>query len=124
LTCWLGPVPSFWLQAGFDVLFLHFEGFELECCFCELMSFGVFSVIKQVSMRGSFVVDVFHLWVDSFVLRLGAVEGAARLSGGACGAGGGFLLRWGHRGLSYVLERWAPLLGSLLCKCPDREHEQ
>ena len=59
------------------------------------MSFGVFSVVKQVSMRGSFVVDVFYLWVDSFVLRLGAVEVAARLSGGACGAGGGFLLRWG-----------------------------
>ena len=37
-------------------------------------------------MRGSFVVDVFYLWVDSFVLRLGAVEVAARLSGGACGA--------------------------------------
>ena len=60
----------------------------------------------------------------SFVLRLGAVEVAARLSGGACGAGDDFLLRWGHRGLSYVLERWAPLLGSLLCGRPDREHKQ
>ena len=88
------------------------------------MSFGVFCVIDQVSMSSSFVGDVFHLWVGSFVLRLGAVEGAARLSGGACGAGGGFLLRWDHRGLSYVLERWAPLLGSLLCRCPDMEHEQ
>ena len=87
------------------------------------MSFGVFSVIKQVSMRGSFIVDVFPLWVDSFVLRLGAVEVATRLSG-ACGAGDGFLLRWGHRGLSYVLEQLAPLLGSLLFRCPDREHEQ
>ena len=103
---------ALFLVAIFDVLFLHFEGFELECSFCDLMSFGVFSVVKQVSMRDSFIVDVFYLWVGSFVLRLRAVENAARLSGGACGASGGFLLRWGHRGLSFVLERWAPLLGS------------
>src|SRR6185437_148077 len=51
---------ALFLVASLDVLFLHFEGFELECSF-----FG----------------DVFHLWVGSFVLRLTAVEEAARLSG-------------------------------------------
>ena len=46
-------------------------------------------------MKNSFVGDVFNSWVDSFVLWLRAIEDMARLSGGACGAGGGFLLRWG-----------------------------
>ena len=63
-------------------------------------------------MKSSFVGDVFNSWVGSFVLRLKAIEDTTRLSGGACGAGGGFLLRWGHRGLSFELERRAPLLGS------------
>ena len=92
---------------SFDVSFLHFEGLELECCFCELrglvlMSFDVFGVINRISMKNSFVVDVFNSCVGFFVL----------LSGVACGAGGGFLLRWGHRRLFFELGRWAPLLGS------------
>ena len=36
------------------------------------------------------------VWIGFFVLRWRAVEDRARLSGVASGAGGGFLLRWGH----------------------------
>ena len=78
------------------------------------MSFGVFGVINRISMKNSFVGDVFNSCVGFFVL----------LSGVACGAGGGFLLRWGHRRLFFELERWAPLLGSQLLRYPNREHEQ
>ena len=112
-----------------DVLFLHFKGLELECCFCELrglglMSFGVFAVFNRISMKTSFGGDVFNSWVGFFVLRWRAVEDRARLSGVASGAGWGFPLCWGHRRLFFELERWAPLLGSLLLICPNREHEQ
>jgi len=61
-----------------------------------------FGVINQISMKNSFIVDVLNSCVGFFVL----------LSGVACGAGGGFLLRWGHRRLFLELEWWAPLLGS------------
>jgi len=70
-----------------------------------LVSFGVFDVINQISMKNSFVVGVLNSCVGCFVLLV-------LLSGVACGAGGGFLLRWGHRRLFFELERWAPLLGS------------
>jgi hypothetical protein len=70
------------------------------------MSFGVFSVINRISMKNSFVGDVFNLWVGLFVLN--AVGNMARLSGVACGAVGGSPLRR----LSFELERWQPLLGS------------
>ena len=91
-------------------LFFHFQGLELECYLCELhglglMSFGVFAVFNRVSMKNSFGRDVFNSWVGFFVLLV-------LLSGVACGAGGGFFLRWGHRRLFHELERWAPLLGS------------
>jgi len=86
-------------------------------------------------MKTSFGGDVFNLWVGFIVLRWRAVEDRARLSGVASGAGGGFPLRWGHRRLFFELERWAPwswvraprwapLLASLLLRCPNREHEQ
>jgi len=81
------------------------------------MSFGVFGVINRISMKNSFVVDVFNSCVGFFVLLV-------LLSGVACGAGGGFLLRWGHRRLFFELERWASLLESLLLRCPNREYEQ
>jgi len=51
------------------------------------MGFGVFGVINRISMKNSSVGDVFNSCVGFFVL----------LSGVACGAGGGFLLHWGHR---------------------------
>jgi len=76
------------------------------------MSFGLFGVINWISMKNIFVGDVFNSWVGCFVLRCRAVEDMARLSGVACGAGGGFPLRWGHRRLFFELERWALLLGS------------
>ena len=75
-------------------------------------------------MKNNFGSDVFNSWVGSFVLRWRAVEDMARLSGVACGASGGFPLRWGHRKLFFELEWWAPLLESLLLRCPNREHEQ
>ena len=98
---------------SFDVSFLHFEGLELECCLCELrglglMSFGIFGVFNWISMKNNFGGGVFNSWVGFFMLRWRAV----RLSGDACGAGGGFPLRWGHQRLFFELERWAPLLGS------------
>ena len=74
-------------------------------------------------MKNSFVGDVFNSWVG-FVLWCRAIEDMARLSGVACGAGGGFLLCWGHRRLFLELERWVPLLGSQLLRHPNREHEQ
>ena len=76
-----------------------------------------FGVINQISMKNSFIVDVSNSCVGFFVLLV-------LLSGVACGAGGGFLLRWGHRRLFLELERWAPLLGSQLLRHPNREHEQ
>ena len=81
------------------------------------MSFGVFGVINRIAMKNSFVVDVLNSCVGFFVLLV-------LLSGVAYGAGRGFLLRWGHRRLFLELERWAPLLGSELLRCPNREHEQ
>ena len=70
--------------------------------------------------------DVFNLRVGFFELPAGwrAVGDRARLSGVVGGASGGFLLRWGHRRLFFELERWVPLLGSLLLRCPNREQEQ
>ena len=65
-------------------------------------------------MKNSFGGDVFNSWVGFFVLLIGV----------ACGAGGGFLLRWGHRMLFFELEWWALLLGSQLLRYPNREHEQ
>ena len=81
------------------------------------MSFGLFGVINWISMKNSFVFDVLNSYVGLFVLLV-------LLSGVACGAGGGFLLRWGHRRLFFELERWVSLLGSQLLRYPNREHEQ
>ena len=68
-------------------------------------------------MKNNFVVDVLNSCVGFFVLLV-------LLSDVDCGAGGGFLLRWGHRRLFLGVERWAPLLGSQLLRHPNREHEQ